>query len=238
MSEPALSVAFFDPAHGLSGSVREGVALLFDGARPEVLPEGAELTAAGGEGGVRAAVPGRVDLTLSPVAPAADLGGVTARVCRVEGEVEGRRVRCLGTATETYEPPVWSELDALRALSAVFDERHAVLALARRPRGAPGHGRERVTGALIDDGELMAVEEPRLSTVYDAQGRQRDASLELWLAEEDLPRRASGTAVAGASLALPGLRVQAAVFSWRMDGREGSGAYELLVRDDEPPTAA
>lgn len=238
MSEPALSAAFFDPAHGLSGSVRSGVALLFDGARPEVLPEGASLEPiAGGQGAVRASVEGRLDLTLTPVSAAADLGGVLTRVCRVEGTVEARAVRCLGTVTETREPPAWDELDALRALSAVFDERHALLVFARRPRGAPGHGREQVVAAILDDGELRAVEDPRLSTVYDAHGRQREAGLELWLPDEDLPRRASGSAVAGASLALPGLRVQAAVFGWRMDGREGAGVYELLVRDDEPEAA-
>jgi hypothetical protein len=42
---------------------------------------------------------------------------------------------------------------------------------------------------------------------------------------------------AGASLTLEGLRVNAAVFAWQMEGREGSGLYELAVRD-EPPEAA
>jgi hypothetical protein len=42
---------------------------------------------------------------------------------------------------------------------------------------------------------------------------------------------------AGASLSLEGLRVNAAVFAWRMEGREGAGAYDLVVRD-EPDAAA
>ena len=32
---------------------------------------------------------------------------------------------------------------------------------------------------------------------------------------------------------LEGLRVNAAVFDWRMEGREGVGAYELAVRDEQ-----
>jgi hypothetical protein len=42
--------------------------------------------------------------------------------------------------------------------------------------------------------------------------------------------------VAGTSLQLERLRVDAAVFAWSMDGREGFGAYELTVRDE--PAAA
>jgi hypothetical protein len=42
---------------------------------------------------------------------------------------------------------------------------------------------------------------------------------------------------AGASLALEGLQVNAAIFAWTMEGREGAGAYDLVVRD-EPDEAA
>jgi hypothetical protein len=73
--------------------------------------------------------------------------------------------------------------------------------------------------------------------VYDGEGRQRSAGVELWLPEEDFPRRASGAVQAGLSLSLDGLHVHVAVFAWRMDGRDGLGAYELTVRD-EPAEAA
>jgi hypothetical protein len=109
--------------------------------------------------------------------------------------------------------------------------------VARRPRGALGHGEELVRARLLAGGELLDVEDARLSTVYDADGRQRSAGLELWLPGEDFPRRASGTAIAGASLKLEGLDVHAAVFRWHMEGREGTGAYELAARA-EPPAAA
>ena len=49
--------------------------------------------------------------------------------------------------------------------------------------------------------------------------------------------RGSGIVIAGSSLDLEGLRVHTAVFRWRIDGRDGIGAYELMVRT-EPPAAA
>jgi hypothetical protein len=158
-------------------------------------------------------------------------------LCTVTGTVGGTRVACLGTATETREPPEWAELDAVRGVTAIFGPDRAVFALARRPRGAIGHGQELVEAAILIDGELAQVEDARVSTVYDGDGRQRNAGLELWLPEEDFPRRVSGTVQAGASLTLEGLRVNAAMFGWRMEGREGVGLYEVAVRD-EPPEAA
>jgi hypothetical protein len=139
--------------------------------------------------------------------------------------------------TETLEAPAWSELDALRTLSAVFDPGLAILALSRRPRGAHGHGDEHVTAWIVRDGAALSVEDARISTIYDGDGRQRSAGLELWLPGEDFPRRASGEARAGASLTLEGLRVHAAVFGWRMEGRDGVGTYDIVVRD-EPADAA
>ena len=98
-------------------------------------------------------------------------------------------------------------------------------------------GQELITAHLVGAGEPVAVEEARLSTVYDGDGRQRSAGLELWLPAEDFPRRAVGTVQAGLSLSLEGLRVHVAVFAWRMEGRDGLGAYDVTVRD-EPAAAA
>jgi hypothetical protein len=94
-----------------------------------------------------------------------------------------------------------------------------------------------VSAALIQNGELLSVEDARISTVYDGEGRQRSAGLELWLPGEDFPRRGSGVVVAGSSLELEGLRVHVAVFRWRVEGREGVGAYELMVREASPAAA-
>jgi hypothetical protein len=234
VSEPALSLHFFDPEHGLNGSARAGATLLFEGSSSQVLPRGPAIERAGD--GWRAELDGAFSLVLEPVAPAAELDGVAAHLCSVEGEVGGRRVRCLGTVAETHSPPAWDQLDALRSISALFDRDHAFLAIAQRPRGAMGHGQERIAAWLLDDGEQVAIEDARISTVYDGEGRQRSAGLELWIADEDFPLRGSGTVVAGSSLQLEGLDVHAAVFRWRMADREGAGSYELVARS-EPQVA-
>lgn len=235
MSAPALALSFFDAAHDIHGTARAGTTILFEGRRPVALPQGPSIEAA--EGGWRAELDDTLALELEAISPAADLGGVKVHVVRVKGEAAGRRVDCLGTVSETEVPPSWDDLDALRSISALVDERHALLVLARRPRGAVGHGDEEVTARLLEEDTLLDVEVARISTVYDGGGRQRSAGLELWLPGEEIPRRGSGLVIAGSSLALQSVEVHAAVFRWRLDGREGIGAYELMVRL-EPPAAA
>jgi hypothetical protein len=235
VSAPALALSFFDAAHDIHGTARSGATILFEGRRPLALPEGPSIEPSGE--GWRAELPGRLSLELEPLAAEAELGDVSARLVRVRGEAAGRRVDGMGTLSETHVAPRWEELDAVRSISALVDEQHALLALARRPRDAVGHGDEEVTARLIEDDVLLEVEEARISTVYDAGGRQRSAGLELWVPGEDYPRRGSGLVIAGSSLDLDGLHVHAAVFRWRLDGREGIGAYELMLRS-EPPAAA
>lgn len=231
MSEPAVSFAFFDPDHGLHGTARAGAAVLFEGSRSSVLPRGPDVERKGR--GWHARLEGSFSLHFEPLAPRAVLDGVTAHLCEVTGTVGATKVRCLGTVGETETPPAWDELDALRSVSAVFDGEHAFLAVARRPRGAPGHGQEEVAAWLLHDGKPLTTEDARISTVYDGEGRQRSAGLELWIANEDFPRRLSGTVLAGSSLQLERVDVHAAIFRWRMEDREGAGAYELWVRRDQ-----
>lgn len=234
MSAPAVSIAFFDPEHGLHGSARAGATVLFEGTRSSVLAEGPHVEHR--NGGWRAELDGAFALQLQPVVAPVELGGVTAHVCEVEGSVGEAQVSCLGTVGETSIPPAWSELDAVRSLSALFDRGHAFLAVARRPRDVPGHGQEEVAAWLLRQGAVLCVEDARISTVYDGEARQRSAGLELWVPGEDFPRRLSGTVVAGSSLQLERIDVHAAVFRWRMEDREGVGAYELAVRRE--PEAA
>jgi hypothetical protein len=236
VTELPLALSFFDPAHQLSGTARAGMTLLFEGQKPETIAEG-PVVERSADGTLSARLADRFDLRFEPVAEPARLSGLSTILGTVTGTVGGTPVDCLGTATETLEPPAWSELDAVRGVTAVFGPDRAAFVLARRPRGVMGHGHELVEAVLLIDGELAAVEDARLSTVYDGDGRQRNAGLELWLPAEDFPRRVSGSVQAGASLTLEGLRVNAAVFRWHMDGLDGSGAYELAVRDDGPAAA-
>ena len=235
MSEPALSIAFFDPDRQLHGTARSGTTVLFEGRTPTAIPEGPQIERDGEA--VRAELGERLSLALEPVTPEAELGDVSARICRVTGQVLGKPVDCLGTVGETRSAPEWEELDALRSISVIVDAENGMLALARRPRDARGHGEELVNAALIHAGELLNVEDARISTVYDGEGRQRSAGLELWLPEEEYPRRGSGQVIAGSTFELEAIQVHAAVFRWRLDGREGIGAYELMVRV-VPPVAA
>ena len=235
MTGPARSLAFFSPATALHGLLRGGATLLFEGGASRSLDTAAEIRS--DADGLRATVPDRLDLHWAPLSEPVELGGSLAHVCRVTGTVAGRRVECLGTASEDREPPRWAELDALRSVSALWDPMTALLVAARRPRFALGHGQERVEAWYLRDGTLERVDEARLSTVYDGRGRHRTAGLELWRGDEDLPRRASGTAVAGSSLELEGLRVEAAVFAWSMNGREGYGGYEITARDSSGEAA-
>ena len=94
-----------------------------------------------------------------------------------------------------------------------------------------------MSARLLEEGRFLEVEDARISTVYDGDGRQRSAGLELWLPGEEYPRRGSGLVVAGSSLQLEEIEVHAAIFRWRLDGREGIGAYELMARTPEPVAA-
>jgi hypothetical protein len=235
VSAPALALSFFDAEHDIYGTLRSGMSILFEARQPTALAEGPEVEDT--DGGWRAALGDQVSLEFETVSPPADLGGVRTHVTRVRGEAAGRRVDGLGTVSETEVPPNWEELDAIRGITALVDEHHALMALARRPQGAVGHGDEEIVARLVEDEALLEVEDARISTVYDGGGRQRSAGLELWIPGEDYPRRGSGQVIAGSSLDLDALQVHVAVFRWRLDGREGIGSYELMLRM-EPPAAA
>jgi hypothetical protein len=228
-----LSIALFDIEHGVNVSARSGATLLFEGSGATVRDQGPEIE--GTRKGWKAELGEDFSVKLDPVAGPAELDGATVHVCAVSGRIGGRRARCLGTVSETTRPPEWEELDAMRALSAVFDEENAFLALARRPRGAAGHDAEEISAWLLADGAPVEVGEARISTVYDGEGRQRSAGLELWVPGEDYPERGSGTVVAGTSLGMEGLDVHAAIFRWRMHDREGAGSYELWLRSEPEP---
>jgi hypothetical protein len=235
VSVEAFAFSFFDLDRQLYGTARSGATLLFHGRKPAAHADGPEVTEDGD--GWRAELADRLSLRLEPVSAEAQLDGVTARIGRVIGEVDGTKVDCLGTFSVTDVAPRWEELQAVRAISALVDEDNGLLAVARRPRGAAGHGDEEVRAVLFSEGEAHEVEEARISTVYDGGGRQRSAGLELWLPDEEYPRRGSGLVIAGSSFDLEAIEVHAAVFRWRLDGREGIGGYELMVRV-EPPVAA
>jgi hypothetical protein len=235
MTEQALAISFVDSAHDVHGTARSGLTLLFQGGEASSHEQGPAIEKRGE--GWHAEADGLLALDFAPVAAPVEVGGTRAHLSSVRGTAGGSKVDGLGIVSETVTPPRWDELDAHRALFAMFDRQHALVVIARRPRGSHGHGEELVTAQLLTGGELKAVDDARLSTIYDGEGRPRSASLELWLPGEDFPRRAFGHVAAGASLVLDGLEVHAGRFEWRMESMDGAGIYELTVRRPEPSAA-
>jgi hypothetical protein len=228
MTDTAIALTYVDPARNLYATARSGFALIFADGKASSHDEAVPIEATGD--GWKAQLPGGLELSLTRVAGPVELSGMRAHLCT--GADGG-----LAVVAEIHDPPRWQELDATRYVCALFDTRNALLAYARRPSGSLGHGEELVVAHLWTDGELKSVENTLLSTIYDGEGRPRQSSLELWLPGEDFPRRAFGSVTAGASLALEGVDVHAAVMNWRMDTHRGAGLYELTVREPAPAAA-
>jgi len=174
---------------------------------------------------------------LSADSPVAQAGGAHGyeQICNVSGivRVAGRsvNVRCLGQRGHLWGVPDWSRIELARTLSAWLDAERAVMLTAVRPAKAKHHDEEIVEGFVIDGGTPVAIVDPRLSTTYDGENRQRRAGLELWMQDEGgLARRAAGEAVCGTSIDLGELHLTSAFFHWRMEGHAGVGRYDVVRR--------
>jgi hypothetical protein len=174
---------------------------------------------------------------LDPAEPAARTGGMVGyeQLCRVRGTVRaaGREhaVDCLGQRSHTWGEPDWERIDSTRTITAWLEDGTGVSLTSVRPAGAPGHDKDAVWGVLLDPAGSVHVDEPRISTTYDGDGRQRRVGLELWLGEDDgFARRASGEVLCGSTFDLGQLRLDCSFFAWRMGGRRGVGRYDLVRR--------
>ena len=168
---------------------------------------------------------------------AAAAGGMEGyeQLCRVQGTVtvrgEERPVDCLGQRGHSWGSPDWSKIALARNVSAWLDDQTAVTLTAVRPAKAKHHADEAVAAFLVEGAVPVAIDDPRLSTIYDAHGHHRHAGLELWMTEESAyPHRAAGEVVCGTSLDLGRLRLDCAFFAWRMEGRRGIGRYDVVRR--------
>jgi hypothetical protein len=180
---------------------------------------------------------------LSPEHPVARAGGMagyeqplhvrgSARVGEARIAVDG-----LGQRGHSWGAPDWGRIELARSVSAWLGDDLAVSLTAIRPAGKHEHADEALVAAILErgeDGEPRAVDvaDPRLSTTYDGEGRQRHAGLELWIDEDGFPRRAAGELACGTSLDLGALRLDCAFFRWWMEGRRGIGRYDVLRRRD------
>jgi hypothetical protein len=191
-------------------------------------------------------------LTFSPAAdsPAvlSSVEGAEAvvEVCSVRGTVllDGTEhaVDCLGQRGTRALSLELGELGSLRDLTAWFSPGDALALMSLRPRRTKGHDRDLAATVLLEEGCVLPVQEPRLSTTYTLDGAPLRASLEMWLEEPEepegdgseepparhFPRRAAGEKIgAAARLGAAGLDVQAELFSWQMRGLNGAGVYAL-----------
>ena len=174
--------------------------------------------------------------------PAAIAGGMQGyeQLCQVTGlaRVDGqeRAVACLGQRGHTWGAPDWEQITLARTVNAWIGEDLGVSVTGIRGRKAKHHADEALGGTLWaplgeDDAVVAALlPEVRLSTTSDGEGRQRRATIELFLDEEDPGHRAAGEVLCGTSLDLGRLRLDCSFFLWRMEGRTGVGRYDVLRR--------
>jgi hypothetical protein len=172
---------------------------------------------------------------LGPEEPAARLGGMAGydQPCRVRGTVRaGGRARAfdgLGQRGHLWGDADWQRIELARTVTAWTGASCATLT-AVRPTGAQDHAAEVTWAALWEPDAMLAVEDGRLSTTYDADGHARRAGLELWAPGAAWPRRAAGEVLCGSSLDLGSLRLECSFFRWHLDGRAGVGRYDIVRR--------
>jgi hypothetical protein len=244
-----VTYSFGDPSAGVHGLARLGrseagasaLAVLFEGREPAVFEDELGATEAEPERRWTLRV-GDDELAFEALGPPADIepseplaraGGMAGheQLCRVSGTIRGRELRCLGQRGHTWGEPDWERIDSTRSLAAWLEDGSGLVLNAIRPAGCGGHEDEATWAALFGSAGSLRVDDTRLSTTYDEDGLQRRAGLELWVGEDDVyPRYATGEVVCGSTLELGDLRLDCAFLRWRMDGREGSGRYDILRR--------
>lgn len=159
-------------------------------------------------------------------------------VCDVSGRVtesekRERRFKSYGVATLPSRrpgPPV------LRSIAAIFENGDSFVMNAYKPAVYHGHGDERNDAVLIEGGSPIQVADARLSTVFSKDDLHTQASLELWLENDEFPRRISGEAIGGTHLELTDRDVALAFYNWTMGPHSGIGYYEIALA--APPRRA
>jgi hypothetical protein len=248
--------AFADPTarvYGLAslGAAGNGCSLLvlFDGGRPVLVRAGDDVPLEAGPAHERLRYDDgehAVELVFHAAGPSAELGdgepAVRAggmvrdeQLCHVHGTVrfpgEAREVRSLGQRGLTWGDIDWDRIEATRNVGAWLEDGSGVMLNAVRPAGDTTHEHEAVWAAVVGAAGTLRVDQPRLSTTYDDEGRQQRAGLELWIGEDDEhPRRAAGEVLCGSTLDLGSLRLDCSFVRWRMAGRTGIGRYDLMRR--------
>jgi hypothetical protein len=180
-----------------------------------------------------------VELTASPGdAPLVGAGNDFDQLCRVHGQVNvdgtQREVDCLGRRAVHPATDQLDRFESIRDVCAWFDDSHGLALVALRPRKARGQDSDRVSAAALEPETTPPVTDPRMSTVYAADGKPLRVGLELWLGEdedEQFPRRAAGETIGVAATGQVGrFDVSAQFVHWHGRGGDGVGVYLLARR--------
>lgn len=241
----AESLAFFEPEKGVFGLVGPQVSVMFSGRGDGrkmgyAVSDAQQITALSASHwqAVMQSEHGAFELDWKARSAAAHLDSNELAVCDVTGRVtenekRERRFSSFGVVTlpaRRQGPPV------LRSISAVFDNGDAFFMNAYKPAVYHGHGDERNDAVLIEGGVALPIADARLSTVFSKDDLHTQASLELWLEEDEFPRRISGEAIAGTHVELTDRDVALAFYEWTMGAHSGIGTYEIALA--APPRRA
>jgi hypothetical protein len=168
---------------------------------------------------------------------AEDLRGDFDAVCRVHGgmtiEAVEHDVDCLGRLAVHAGTGDLDKFESVRDVSAWFDPTHGLSLVSLRPRKSRGQEADVVSAVALEPEGQLAIDDPRLSTTYSADGRPVRVGLELWLSagddeEEQYPRRAGGETLGAAATGRLGRFDVLAQFV-RWDSRYGDGAGVYLL---------
>jgi hypothetical protein len=172
-----------------------------------------------------------IQLSWTPAGPLLEfsIGVPAARVYAIAASalIDGESLAGPGVAWEL--PP--TGFSALRTIWVATEKRGLVVLVAGRPDDAVTHDEELIGAArLMPDADPYGYDEPLLSTEYDGSGAHVRATLELWPSfAEHVPERGGGLLVDGGSLAKDGHRLEAARFSWSLEGAPAVGGYEIVT---------
>jgi hypothetical protein len=220
-------ISFADGEHQIQGVAIAGAGTLLKVEHaltqqppPTLSGDGGALTLRAGEG---------CELILAPLDRAEGADDQPVTLHHASGTVGSRDFA--GLALVRRERLADPAVSIERSIDILFDAALAFSLRARRAAGAGGHGEEEIAAVILrgEPLELAAIEKPRLSSTYDAEGRLRRAGLELWENEEaELALRIGGEVLGSGELPGDGgAPTQVAFVAWHHNGRRGLGSYSI-----------
>lgn len=241
----AESLAFFEPEKGVYGIAGPQVSVMFTGKGDAQtlafsVSDVQQLTTLGATKwqAQMQSMNGAFDLDWKSRGHGAHLDSSDVIVCDVTGRLteNGKRERRFNSFGISTLPSRKPGPPVLRSICAVFENGDAFFLNAYKPAVYHGHGDERNDAVIIEDGQAHPVADARLSTVFSKDDLHTQASLELWLHEDDFPRRITGEAIPGTHVELTDRDVALGFYNWTMGPHSGIGYYEIALA--APPRRA